>query len=56
VLRFSGPWREAQARLAGRRAGTLTRWSNRFWIGEARLPFAGAAAGFDPRAETSVLK
>ena len=40
AFRFSGPWHEAQARLAGRRAGTLTRWSNRFWIGQPLLPFA----------------
>jgi uncharacterized protein (DUF2236 family) len=40
VLRFTGPWREAQARLSARRAGIVTRWSNRFWIGQASLPFA----------------
>jgi uncharacterized protein (DUF2236 family) len=40
VARFTGPWREARARLAGRPVGALTRWSNRFWIGENRLPFA----------------
>lgn len=39
AVRFSGPWREAQARLARRRAGLLTEWSNRFWIGERRMPF-----------------
>ncbi len=39
-LRFTGPWREAQGRLAGRRAGYLTRLSNRFWIGEELMPFA----------------
>jgi len=38
AARFIGPWREAQARLAGRRAGTFTRWSNRFWIGQPLLP------------------
>ena len=37
AVRFNGPWREAQARLAGRRADLLTRWSNRFWIGQPRL-------------------
>jgi uncharacterized protein (DUF2236 family) len=41
-LRFAGPWREAQSRLARRPPGILTQWSNRFWIGEARLPFADA--------------
>lgn len=39
-LRFVGPWRQAQARLAGRRAGPVTRLSNRFWIGQMLLPFA----------------
>jgi len=38
ALRFTGPWREAQARLAGRSAGAPTRWSNRFWIGQPVLP------------------
>jgi uncharacterized protein (DUF2236 family) len=40
TVRFTGPWREAQAHLAGRPAGALTRWSNRFWIGQPLLPFA----------------
>ncbi len=40
VVRFAGPWREAQARLRGRPASILTQWSNRFWIGEPRMPFA----------------
>lgn len=44
ALRFNGPWHEAQARLAGKRAGTLTRWSNRFWIGQQNLPFSKSAA------------
>jgi uncharacterized protein (DUF2236 family) len=39
-VRFTGPWREAQARLAHRPVGPLTRWSNRFWIGQPLLPFA----------------
>jgi hypothetical protein len=39
-MRFTGPWREAQARLAGKRAGVLTRLSNHFWIGQSLLPFA----------------
>jgi hypothetical protein len=38
-IRFTGPWREAQARLDGRRAGVFTRCSNRFWIGRPFLPF-----------------
>lgn len=40
AMRFTGPWREAQARLAGKRAGVLTRLSNHFWIGQPLLPFA----------------
>jgi len=45
-LRFVGPWQQAQARLAHRPPGLLTRISNRFWIGDPLLPFAeeGAAA------------
>jgi uncharacterized protein (DUF2236 family) len=39
ALRFVGPWREAQARLQGRSPGFITRVSNRFWIGQTRLPF-----------------
>lgn len=45
AIRFSGPWREAQARLARRRPGRLTQWSNRFWIGQPRLPFGEPTAG-----------
>jgi uncharacterized protein (DUF2236 family) len=41
ALRFTGPWREAQARLSAKRPGVLTQWSNRFWIGQPLLPFAG---------------
>jgi uncharacterized protein (DUF2236 family) len=40
AVRFVGPWHEAQARLRGRRVGMLTRANTRFWIGQARLPFA----------------
>jgi uncharacterized protein (DUF2236 family) len=40
AVRFMGPWREARARLEGRRAGAWTQWSNRFWIGQARMPFS----------------
>jgi uncharacterized protein (DUF2236 family) len=39
-IRFVGPWHEARARLDGRRAGMVTALNNRFWIGQARLPFA----------------
>jgi uncharacterized protein (DUF2236 family) len=40
AVRFTGPYQEAQARLADRPPGPLTRWSNRFWIGEEQMPFA----------------
>ena len=39
-IRFVGPWHEAQARLQGNRPGLAVQLSNRFWIGQARLPFA----------------
>jgi uncharacterized protein (DUF2236 family) len=42
-VRFVGPWHEAQARLAGRPATAFVRLSNRFWIGQRVLPFAGKA-------------
>lgn len=45
AIRFVGPWHEAQARIAGRRAGPLTRLSNRFWIGEKLLPPGDANRG-----------
>ncbi len=38
VVRYVGPWHEAQARLAGRSAGHVARASNRFWIGQDELP------------------
>ncbi len=40
ALRYVGPYREAQARLAHRAPGFLTHRSNRFWIGQPRMPFA----------------
>jgi uncharacterized protein (DUF2236 family) len=40
AVRFVGPWHEAQARLGGRRAGVGARLSNRFWIGQPRMPFS----------------
>ena len=43
AVRFVGPWHEAQARLAGRRPGLAALIGNRFWIGQMRMPFAGAA-------------
>lgn len=44
ALRFVGPWHEAQARLSERHPSVIAGWSNRFWIGQPRLPFAHAAA------------
>ncbi len=38
-LRYVGPYREAQARLANRSVGFMTRRSNRFWIGQSRMPW-----------------
>ena len=39
MLRFVGPYHEAQARLRGRSPGPLTQRSNRFWMGRPRLMF-----------------
>lgn len=44
-VRFVGPYHEACARLAHRRPGPVTRASNRFWIGESRLPFGDSIGG-----------
>lgn len=44
AVRFAGPWQEAQARLAHRRPGIFASGSNRFWIGEPRMPFGDAGA------------
>jgi uncharacterized protein (DUF2236 family) len=44
-IRFVGPWREARARLRNRPGGVLVALSNRFWIGQAALPFAKDEAG-----------
>lgn len=38
-IRFVGPYQQALRRLAGHAPGPLTRASNRFWIGQAKLPF-----------------
>lgn len=56
AMRFTGPWQEARARLMRRRVGPLTRWSNRFWIGQTRMPFSGAAMRPERRAETAIVK
>jgi uncharacterized protein (DUF2236 family) len=37
MLRFVGPFHEAEARLRGRLPGPLTRQSNCFWMGQPRL-------------------
>ncbi len=39
-FRFVGPWQEAQARIANRATGLVASLSNRFWIGESKMPFA----------------
>ena len=39
AFRFTGPWHEAQARLARKSPGIIARTSNRFWIGRYRMPF-----------------
>lgn len=39
-VRFVGPFHEAQARLSGRAPGFVSRFGNRFWIGQSHLPFA----------------
>ena len=40
ILRFVGPFHEAEARLRGCSPSALTRRSNRFWMGEPRLLYA----------------
>ncbi len=40
TMRYVGPYQEALARLDNRNAGVLTRSSNRFWIGQPRMPFS----------------
>ncbi len=40
MLRFVGPYHEAEARLRGRSPGALARRSNRFWMGRPRLMFS----------------
>ena len=56
AIRFTGPWQEAQARLAGRRIGALTRWSNQFWIGQAQLPFAGKSVLRGAHPQTTIAE
>jgi uncharacterized protein (DUF2236 family) len=45
-IRYTGPWHEAQARLAGKPSGIITCISNRFWIGQYRMPFLDANGPF----------
>jgi uncharacterized protein (DUF2236 family) len=40
AVRFVGPWHEALARLRNRKPGLIARAGNRFWMGQARIPFA----------------
>jgi uncharacterized protein (DUF2236 family) len=44
ALRFVGPYREACARLAGRKPGLLIQTSNRFWMGQPQTMFANPEA------------
>lgn len=43
-IRFVGPWQEARARLNLAGVGAMSRLSNRFWIGQPRLPFRDEGA------------
>jgi uncharacterized protein (DUF2236 family) len=52
-IRYVGPWRQAQARLAHRSPGLAAHMSNRFWIGAPEMPFAEEAAlRTEPRGTT----
>ncbi len=46
TIRFIGPWHEAQARLAGKAPGIIAKTSNRFWIGQYRMPYLDANGPF----------
>jgi uncharacterized protein (DUF2236 family) len=43
LVRFVGPFHEAEARLRGRSPGPLTRRSNCFWMGQPRLLYSQLA-------------
>jgi uncharacterized protein (DUF2236 family) len=43
LLRFVGPFHEAEARLRGRSPSALTRKNNRFWMGEPRLLYSNSS-------------
>jgi len=49
MLRFVGPYHEANARLCNRAPNAMTRLSNRFWMGQPRLLHPGK---FDTADET----
>lgn len=42
MIRFVGPWHEAQARLREKNPSLPAELGNRFWIGQPRLPFGDA--------------
>jgi len=44
MVRFVGPWREAEARLRDRKPGMVTLVGNRFWIGQTLLPFGNLSS------------
>jgi uncharacterized protein (DUF2236 family) len=56
AIRFSGPWQEARARLAGRPIGALARWSNQFWIGCPLLPFGGNSVLHAAHPQTTIAE
>jgi hypothetical protein len=56
AIRFTGPWHEAQARLAHRRIGALARWSNQFWIGQPQLPFSGKSVLRGAHQQTTIAE
>jgi uncharacterized protein (DUF2236 family) len=49
VPRYVGPYHEATARLRGRAPGVLTRRSNRFWMGQARMLYSSPRPKSDLR-------
>jgi hypothetical protein len=44
MIRFVGPWHEAQERLRGKDPGLAAQISNRFWIGQSHLPSLSTAS------------
>jgi uncharacterized protein (DUF2236 family) len=45
AVRFVGPYREALARLEGKRVRSLVVASNRFWMGQGRMMFSEMGSG-----------